>query len=146
VRGNLLIAENHFALADQLVIQPQPVFKSCAFNPGPGRTAQQPHACRSLKYIGGKWAPVSVELDPEIPSVRQPGDLVAIIKHHNLGNYAYKYRPLSHYFSNPCEVMLLKCLVVTPRAKFRNHAATNDSTFAHIILSLALSYTRQNAS
>jgi len=59
----LLLAEDDFALADELVVEPETVLVGGGFEADAGRAAQQAHACRGLKNVGRKGAAVDVEFD-----------------------------------------------------------------------------------
>jgi hypothetical protein len=105
----LFFAQDHFALAHELVVQPQTVFIGGRFASGPRRAAKEPHSRRSLKNIGGKRAPVHVEFHAQIAGVGNPGYLVAFIDYDDLGDESYEYGAFSHFLCGPmpCGPMLL---------------------------------------
>jgi hypothetical protein len=73
----LFLAENDFALAHKLIVEPEPVFVGGSFEADAGRAAQKAHAGRRLKNVGRKGATVDVEFDAKIARVGDPGDLIS---------------------------------------------------------------------
>ncbi len=96
-RPLLLVAENHFAVPHELVIEPQAVFVTGGFAAGTRRAAQQAHAGGRLKNIRGKRTAVDVKLDAQIASVGNPGNLITGIKDHRLRNQSNQYGAFSHF-------------------------------------------------
>ncbi len=92
-----LLAENHFALPHELVVEPQAVFVAGGFAPGTRRAAQQAHARGRLKNIGGKRTAVDVKLDAQISRVGNPGNLITGIKDHRLRNQSNEYQPFCFF-------------------------------------------------
>ena len=80
-----LIAEQDFAAANELFIDPQTILVSADFGAGAWWTGLQAHANRSLKYIGAKRATVYIEFDAQIASIADPGYLIAGIEDHYFG-------------------------------------------------------------
>jgi hypothetical protein len=97
----LFFAEDDFALADELVVEPKAVLVGGALQTDTGRAAQQPHACRGLKNIGGKGAAVDVEFDAKIAGVGDPGDLISGVEYDYLGYEPNEYGTLCHFPSAP---------------------------------------------
>jgi hypothetical protein len=60
----LLFAENDFALADELVVEPEAVLVGGCFEDDARRAAQKAHACRGLEDVGRKGTAVHVEFHP----------------------------------------------------------------------------------
>jgi hypothetical protein len=98
----LFFAEDDFALADELVVEPEAVLVCGAFQADTGRAAQQAHACRGLKNVGRKGAAVDVEFDAKIAGVGDPGDLVSGVENDDLGYESNKYGTFCHFSSAPC--------------------------------------------
>jgi len=48
----LFFAEDHFTVANKLIVQPQLVFVGGRFAAGPWRAAEEAHARRRLKNVG----------------------------------------------------------------------------------------------
>ncbi len=94
----LLFAQNHFALAHQLVVQPQAIFIRCRFASRARRAAEQPHACRGLKNVRRKRAAIHIKFNAQIACVGNPGDLVAFIEHDDLRDESNEYGTFSHFF------------------------------------------------
>lgn len=94
----LFFAENHFALAHRLVVEPQAVFVGRGFGAGTGGTAEQADARGCLKHVRGKRAAVHIKLDAQVSRVGNPGHLVAGVQHHGLRDESYKYRAFRHFF------------------------------------------------
>jgi hypothetical protein len=94
--AELFVAENHFTVAYQLIVQPQAVFISGCFAARARRAAKQAHAGRRLKNIRRKRAAIDIEFDAQIAGVGDPGDLVAFIDHHDLRNQSNEYGAFSH--------------------------------------------------
>src|ERR1700693_2234709 len=82
-----LAAEFDFAAAHELVVDPQAVLVAAGFGAGAWRAGLQAHAGGSVENIGGKRATVHVELDAQITSVADPGDLIAGIEDDYFGEY-----------------------------------------------------------
>jgi hypothetical protein len=99
--ADLFFAQNHFALAHQLVVQPQAIFIGCCFASGARRAAEETHAGRSLENIRGKRTAVYVKFDAQIPCVRNPGYLVAFIDHDDLRDESNEYGTFSHFSFAP---------------------------------------------
>jgi hypothetical protein len=95
----LLLADDHFAVADDLFIQPELIFKARGFRAGPHRSAQQSHAGWRLKHVRIERAAIHVELNFQIPSVGNPRHLVAWIEHDYLRDKSYQYWAFCHFSS-----------------------------------------------
>jgi hypothetical protein len=76
----LSVAEEHFAAADELVVDPDAVLIADGFRPGAGRTGLQAHSRRSLKNIGAERAAVGIEFNAEVAGFAEPGNLIAGIE------------------------------------------------------------------
>jgi hypothetical protein len=98
----LLLAKDDFALADELVVEPETVLIGGALEAHAGRAAQKAHACRGLKNVGRKGAAVDVEFDAKIAGVGDPGDLVSGVEDDHLGYQSNEYGALCHCSSAPC--------------------------------------------
>jgi hypothetical protein len=98
----LFFAKDDFALADQLIVEPETVLVGGALESDAGRAAQQAYACRGLKNIGRKGAAVDVKFDAKIAGVGDPGDLVSGVENDYLGYKSNKYGTLCHFSSAPC--------------------------------------------
>lgn len=93
----LFFTQDHFAVADELVVEPQPVLICGCFAAGTWRTAQEPHAGGRLKHVRGKGTAIRVEFDAQVAGIGDPGNLVAFVQHHNLRNKSNEYRALGHF-------------------------------------------------
>jgi hypothetical protein len=100
----LFFAEDNFALADELVVEPETVLVCGALQTDTGRAAQQAHACRGLKNVGRKRAAVDVEFDAKIAGVGDPGDLISRVEHDYLGYESNEYGTFCHFSSAPCKI------------------------------------------
>jgi hypothetical protein len=76
----LSVAEEHFAAADELVVDPDAVLIADGFRPGAGRTGLQAHSWRSLKNVGAERAAVGIEFNAEVAGFAEPGNLIAGIE------------------------------------------------------------------
>ncbi len=92
----LFFAEDDFAVADELVVEPQAIFEGGSFDAGAGGSAQEAHACGGLKYVGREGAAVDVEYHAQVAGVGNPGNLVAVVEDDGLGDHADEYGPFSH--------------------------------------------------
>lgn len=90
------IAQNYFALSNDLLVEPQAILERSSLHPHPRRPAQQPHPRRSLENIRGKRAAIDVKFHPQIPRIGDPRNLISGIQHHRLRDKSDKYRPFSH--------------------------------------------------
>jgi hypothetical protein len=97
----LFFAEDDFALANELIVEPEAVLVSRAFQAGAGWAAQKAHACRGLKDVGGKRATVDVEFDAKIAGVGYPGNLISWVENDHLGYQSNEYGALCHFSSAP---------------------------------------------
>src|SRR6059058_1616244 len=97
----LLLAEDHFALAHQLVVEPEAVFVGRGFAAGARRSAEQADSRGRLKNVRGKRAAVHVKLDTQVSRVGNPRNLVAGIQHHGLRNQSNQYRAFCHFVFHP---------------------------------------------
>jgi hypothetical protein len=100
--GALFFAEDDFALAYQLIVEPDAILVGGAFEAESRRAAQQAHAGWSLKNIGRERAAVDVEFDAKIASVGDPGDLISGVENNHLGYESNEYGTLCHFSSAPC--------------------------------------------
>ena len=80
-----LVAKQDFATANELFIDPQPIFIGAGFGAGAGRTGLQAHSNRGLKYIRTKRATVYVEFDAQIAGIANPGYLITRVE-----NYGFR--------------------------------------------------------
>jgi hypothetical protein len=99
--GVLLFAEDDFALANELVVEPESVLVRGTLQTDTWWAAQQAHACRGLKNVGRKRAAVDVEFDAKIAGVGDPGDLVSGVENDYLGYESNEYRTFCHFSSAP---------------------------------------------
>src|SRR5260370_28422220 len=93
------LAQDDFAVAYQLVVQPQTVFICCRLAAWTRRTTEQAHAGRCLKNIRRERTTVHVELHPQIPRVGDPVHLVAFINHDDFRAKSNQYGPFTHFSS-----------------------------------------------
>src|SRR3977135_1226978 len=77
----LFLAKDHFAVAHELIVQPQLVFVGGCFAAGPRRAAEQADAGGPLKNVRRKGTAVHIKFDPQIAGVGDPRDLVAVVEH-----------------------------------------------------------------
>lgn len=84
-------------MAHKLVVKPEAVLVRCGFAAGAWRAAEQANAGGSLKNVGRKGTAVDVKLDAQVSGVGGPGNLVAGVQHHRLGDETYKYRAFRHF-------------------------------------------------
>ena len=92
----LLVAENDFAVAYELVVEPEAILEGCGFEAGSWWTAEQANAGRRLEDIRGEGATVRVEFDAQVAGVGKPGDLVARIEHDDLRDKSNQYGTFGH--------------------------------------------------
>ena len=97
----LFFAQDDFALADELVVQPQAIFVRSRFASRTRRAAEQAHAGWGLKNVRGKRAAVRIKFDAQISCVGDPGDLVAFIEHDDLRDESNEYGAFGHFFLSP---------------------------------------------
>ena len=90
------VKEFDFAAAHELVVDPQAVLVAAGFGAGAWRAGLQAHAGGSLENIGGKRATVPVELDAQITSVADPGDLIAGIEDDYFREYTNENGAFGH--------------------------------------------------
>ncbi len=95
------LSQDDFAVAHELVVQPQTVFIGGCFAARARRAAEQTHADRRLKNIRRERTTVHVKFHPQIPRVGNPGNLVAFIEHDNLRDQSNQYGAFSHFSSGP---------------------------------------------
>lgn len=91
-----LFAEENFAAAYELVVDPQAVLEGAGFGAGARRAGLQAHASRRLKNIGGKRAAIDVEFDAQVAGVADPGDLITGIKDHDFGENSHENWAFGH--------------------------------------------------
>ena len=94
----LLLAEDHFALAHQLVVEPEAVFIGRGFAAGAWRSAEEADPGGRLKNVRRERAAVHVKLDTQVSRVGNPGNLVAGIQDHGLRNQSNQHRAFCHFF------------------------------------------------
>jgi hypothetical protein len=99
--GALFFAEDDFALAYELIVEPDTILVSGALEAESGRAAQQAHTGGGLKNIGRKRAAVDVEFDAKIAGVGDPGDLISGVENDHLGYKSNEYGTLCHFSSAP---------------------------------------------
>jgi len=92
----LFVPEDDFALADELVVEPEAIFVGGGFRAWPRRAAEQTNAGGRLEDVRGKRAAVHVEFDAQIAGVGEPGDLVAGIEYDDLRNESNEYGAFGH--------------------------------------------------
>lgn len=93
------LAEDDFALAHQLIIEPEPVFIGGGLQARARWAAQKAHAGRSLENVGGKGATVDVEFNAKIACIGDPRNLIPWIEYDGLGYQSNKYGALCHFSS-----------------------------------------------
>src|SRR2546427_2072077 len=98
----LFLTQDDFAMAHELVVQPQTVFICGCLAARTRRAAEQAHAGRRLKNVRRKRTPVHIEFHSQIACVGDPGNLVAFIKHDDLRNESNEYGTFSHFLCGPC--------------------------------------------
>lgn len=96
LRAGLFIANDDFALAYELVIEPQAVFVRSGLGAGARWAAEQAYASGNLKNVGRERAAVDVEFDAKIAGVRNPRDLIAGIENDDLRNESNEYGAFGH--------------------------------------------------
>jgi hypothetical protein len=95
-KAYLLVAEEDFAAADELVVDPDAVFVADGFGAGARGTSLQAHSGRRLENVRAEWTAVHVELDAKIASIAEPGNLVAGIEHDGFGEDPDENGAVSH--------------------------------------------------
>jgi hypothetical protein len=100
----LLLAEDDFALANELIVEPEAVFVGGSLEAGARRAAEKAHSRGRLKDIGGKRAAVDIEFDAKIAGVGDPGDLIAWVENDNLRYKSNEYGALCHCSCAPCGI------------------------------------------
>jgi hypothetical protein len=126
----LLLAEDDFALANELIVEPEAVFVGGSLEAGARRAAEKAHSRGRLKDIGGKRAAVDIEFNAQIAGVGDPGDLVAGVENDDLGYESNEYGALCHCSSAPSRndgiVVEARCCEIFSR--------TDDSTSGRRVL------------
>jgi hypothetical protein len=92
-----LFAQDDFAVAHELVVQPQAVLVRGRFASRTRRAAEQAHAGGRLKNVRRKRAPVHIEFHAQVAGVGNPGDLVAFINHDHLWDKSNEYGAFGHF-------------------------------------------------
>ena len=95
-KAYLLVAEEDFAAADELVVDPDAVLVADGFRTGARGTSLQAHSGRRLEHVRAEWAAVDVEFDAKIASIAEPGNLVAGIEHDGFGEDPDENGAVSH--------------------------------------------------
>jgi len=95
--ADLFFPQNHLAMADELIVQPQAVLVRGRFASGARGAAEQPHAGRRLKNVRRKRTPVDIEFDAQIARVGDPGYLVAFLDDDDLRDESNEYWAFSHF-------------------------------------------------
>ena len=108
--GALFFAEDDFALAYELIIEPDAILVGGALEAESGRAAQQAHASGGLKNIGSERASVDVEFDAKIAGVGEPGDLITGVKNDHLWYESNEYGTLCHFSSAPPRIAGQECV------------------------------------
>ena len=93
----LFFPEDHFAVANELVVQPKLVFVGGRFAARTWRAAEETHAGGRLKNIRRKGAAIHIKFDAQISGVGDPGDLVAVVEYDRLRDESDKYWAFSHF-------------------------------------------------
>jgi hypothetical protein len=101
VQSVRLVTKQDFAAADQLVVNPQAVFKGAGLGAGARRSGLQTHASGRLKNIGGERTAVDVKFHAQIAGVTDPGDLIAGLEHHDFGENTNENWAFGHAKSLP---------------------------------------------
>ena len=97
-------------MADELIVQPQLVFVGGRFASGTRRAAEQAHHRGRLKNVRRKGTAVHIKFDAQIAGVGDPGNLIAVVKHHGLGDETNEYGAFRHFLfgsDSAAEPMLL---------------------------------------
>ncbi len=95
-KAYLLVAEEDFAAADELVVDPDAVFVADGFRTGARGTGLQAHSGGRLENVRAEWAAVHVEFDAKIASIAEPGNLVAGLEHDGFGEDPDENGAVSH--------------------------------------------------
>ena len=95
------LTQDDFAVAHELVVQPQAIFICGCFAAGTRGAAEQPHAGRRLKNIRRKRTTVHIEFHAQIPGIRDPGNLVPFIQHDDLRDKTNQYGAFGHFYVAP---------------------------------------------
>jgi len=93
----LFFPKNHFAVAYELVVEPQAIFVRRRFAAGTRRAAEQTHAGGRLKHVRRKGAAIHVEFHAQVAGVGDPGDLIAIVENDDLRDESNEYGAFSHF-------------------------------------------------
>lgn len=93
----LFFAENHFALAHKLVVEPQAVFVGCCFAAGARRAAHQANPRGRLKNIRRKGAAIHIKFHSQIAGIGNPRNLIAGVDDYRLRNQSNEYGAFSHF-------------------------------------------------
>jgi len=91
-----LFAEEDFAAAYELFVDPDAVFVADRFGADAGGAGEEAHARRGLKNIGAERAAVDIEFDAEIAGFAVPGNLVAGVEDNGFRENTYQNRAVSH--------------------------------------------------
>ena len=100
---SLFVAEDYFALPNDLLVEPQPILERARLYADTRRAAEQAHPGRRLKNIRRERAAVHVKFHAQVSRVRNPRNLIAGIEHYGLWDESNEYGPLRHRrFPNWC--------------------------------------------
>lgn len=94
--SGLFVADDDFALADELVVEPKAVLVGRSLGARARRAAEQADAGGNLKYVGRKRTTVDVKFDAKVAGIGNPGDLIAGIENDDLRNESNEYGAFGH--------------------------------------------------
>lgn len=98
-QGRTLFAEEDFAAAHELVVDPDTVLVADGARTGAGGAGLQANAGRSLENVGRKRTAVGVKLNAKIAGLADPGNLLARLEDDDFGKNANVNGALSHWES-----------------------------------------------
>jgi hypothetical protein len=100
----LFIAEDYFAAADHLIVEPQAIFVRAGLGAYRGWTAQQAHTGWGLENVGRERAAIDVEFHAQVARIGEPTDLIAGVENHDLRDQSNQHRTFGHACSGSCRL------------------------------------------
>lgn len=94
--AGLFVSHDDFAMADELVVEPEAVLISRGFGARARRAAQQADAGGNLENVGRERTTVDVKFDAKVAGIGNPRDLIAGIENDDLRNKSNEYRAFGH--------------------------------------------------
>ena len=91
-----LFAEEDFAAANELVVDPDAVFVADGLGTRPSGAGLKTHSRWRLKNIGTEGTAVDIEFDAQVAGIAEPGNLVAGLKNNDFGENTDEDRTVSH--------------------------------------------------